>query len=93
MKFTFNIYATSPDRINIVKQAFKNNFCMWFVARKFQEELIEYPYSSLSENIEMLPFLKTCDSWYRKYQQLVLSPFSLFSSSILNCWVSPHLKR
>lgn len=43
MKFTFNIYATSPDRINIVKQAFKNNFCMWFVARKFQEELIEYP--------------------------------------------------
>ena len=34
------------------------------------------------------------DSWHWKSQQLVLGPFSVFSSSLLNCWaVSPHLKR
>ena len=31
------------------------------------------------------------DSWYWKSHQLVLGPFSVFSSSLLNCWVSPHL--
>ena len=40
MKFIFNISVTSADNINNVQQAFKNNVCMWFVARKCQEELI-----------------------------------------------------
>ena len=40
MKFTFNISVTSADNINNVEQAFKNNVCMWFEARKCQEELI-----------------------------------------------------
>ena len=39
MKCTFNISVTSADNNN-VQQAFKNNVCMWFVARKCQEELI-----------------------------------------------------
>ena len=42
MKFTLNISATPPslDNINnVIKQAFKINVCLWFVACKCQEEL------------------------------------------------------
>ena len=42
MKFTLNISATPPslDNINnVIKQAFKINVCLWFVASKCQEEL------------------------------------------------------
>ena len=50
MKFTFNISDTSSDNINnVTEQAFKNNCCMWFVARKCQEELVYFPLSSFSE--------------------------------------------
>ena len=42
MKFSFNISATSPrpdTTNNVIKQAFKINVCLWFVACKCQEEL------------------------------------------------------
>ena len=42
MKFSFNISATSPtptNTNNVIKQAFKINDCLWFVACKCQEEL------------------------------------------------------
>ena len=47
---TFNISVTSPKNINnIIEKVFKNNFCMWFVECKCQEELIKYPYGGLAE--------------------------------------------
>lgn len=42
MKFSFNISATSPtptNTNNVIKQAFKINDCLWFLACKCQEEL------------------------------------------------------
>ena len=38
--FLWSDQRLSADNINNVQQAFKNNVCMWFVARKCQEELI-----------------------------------------------------
>ena len=39
MKFTFNISDTSSDNTNnVTEQAFTNNCCVRFVARKCQEE-------------------------------------------------------